>query len=100
MDGYSEWKWSNGEKMEKSTKETKVKVLDDNTLELALQEGLEFSANKETSNNKREMSNSKLMERGMTAQTNMNPFLNGDYIEDLNVQENFLKPKNSNYAKE
>ena len=100
MNGYSEWKWSNGEKMEKSTKETKVKVLDDNILELALQEGLEFSANRETSNNKRELSNSKLMERGMTAQTSMNPFLKGDYIEDLNVQENFLKPQNSNYVKE
>ena len=36
----------------------------------------------------------------MTVQTNMNPFLNGNYLEDLDNQENFLKPKNSNYEGE
>ena len=99
MTSYSEWKWSTGEKYDKSAKESKVKVLGDNVLELALQEGMEFSANKLNSSNKRDLNNDKLMERGMTVQTNMNPFLDGNYLEDLNVQESYLKPQNSNYMK-
>ena len=32
----------------------------------------------------------------MTVQTNMNPFLKGDYLEDLENQETYLKSRSSN----
>ena len=48
--------------------------------------------------NKREENNNKMLEREMIAQTNKNPFLLGnDYLEDLTVQDEFLKPQNSNF---
>lgn len=48
--------------------------------------------------NKREETNNKMLEREMMAQTSSNPFLLGnDYLEDLSVQEQFLKPQNSNF---
>lgn len=32
------------------------------------------------------------------SQTSQNPFLiKNNYLEDLNIQENFLRPKNSNF---
>jgi len=34
------------------------------------------------------------------AQTNKNPFLSSNYLEDLQVQENFLTPQNSNMSQD
>jgi len=48
-------------------------------------------------NNKREEANHKLSERYLVGQTKQNPFmLDNDYIKDLDTQQNFLIPKNSN----
>ncbi len=48
-------------------------------------------------NNKREEANHKLSERYLIGQTKQNPFmLNNNYIKDLDTQQNFLIPKNSN----
>ena len=47
MDNYKEWKWSIGEAYEKSHKESQPKVISDEVTSIALQEGLEFSANLE-----------------------------------------------------
>ena len=48
-------------------------------------------------NNKREDANHKLSERYLVGQLNQNPFMiNNDYIKDLDVQQSFLMPKNSN----
>ena len=47
--------------------------------------------------NRREDVNSKLSERQMIGQVSHNPFLTStDYVNDLEVQENYLKPQNSN----
>ncbi len=35
-------------------------------------------------------------QREMVAQTSLNPFLSSNYLEDLQVQEQFLTPQNSN----
>jgi len=49
--------------------------------------------------NKREIANEKMNERHMISQINQNPFLaKNTYLEDLDIQENFLKPKNSNFG--
>ena len=38
------------------------------------------------------------MERQQVKQRTFNPYLcNNNYLSDLHIQENFLKPKNSNY---
>ena len=85
---------------EKSAKDSHPAVISKEVMSLTLQEGMEFNAKRESINSKRESNNDKLFERGMTAQTNLNPFLKGDYLEDLNNQENFMKPQNSNMESE
>jgi hypothetical protein len=51
--------------------------------------------------NKREMVNEKMNERHMISQINQNPFLiQNKYLDDLDIQETFLKPKNSNLGYE
>ena len=52
-------------------------------------------------NNKREEANHKLSERYLVGQTKQNPFmLDNNYIKDLDTQQNFLIPKNSNNKQE
>lgn len=49
--------------------------------------------------NKRELANEKMNERYMISQVSKNPFLaQNKYLEDLHIQETFLKPKNSNFG--
>lgn len=45
---------------------------------------------------KREETDAKLQERGFMITTNQNPFLNNDYVKDIQNQEEFLKPKMTN----
>ena len=45
---------------------------------------------------KRENNSDKIYERGLTPQVGMNPFLQGNYLQDLETQNQFLKPLNSN----
>jgi hypothetical protein len=80
------------EKKEKSYGKDKKKVEDGNIMETVLQEGQDFIS----STTKRETQSSKLNEREWIKQTNMNPFLHTTYLEDLQTQENFLIPQNSN----
>ena len=42
----------------------------------------------------------RMNQREMVAQTNKNPFLSSNYLEDLQVQENFLTPQNSNMSQD
>ena len=47
---------------------------------------------------KRELANDKLNDRNMISQIGQNPFMiNNNYLHDLEVQQNFLIPQNSNY---
>ena len=47
--------------------------------------------------NKREDTDKKLAERQMFANVSMNPFLtNNDYVNDITVQNDFLKPQTNN----
>lgn len=51
----------------------------------------------ELKHSKRENNSDKIYERGLTPQVGMNPFLQGNnYIQDLETQNQFLKPLNSN----
>jgi hypothetical protein len=100
---------------EKSRLEDKHKSIGNNVMETILQEGQtfidssaprdnmpsnehSFSTIENGCNNgtKRESNFERMNEREMVAQTNLNPFLSSNYLEDLQVQENFLTPQNSN----
>ena len=50
--------------------------------------------------NKREICNERIINRDMIIQSSINPFLlNNNYIDDLEDQERFLRPKDSNVKK-
>lgn len=52
-----------------------------------------------TPSNKREIANEKINERHMISQIGQNPFLSKNtYLDDLDIQETYLKPKNSNFG--
>lgn len=104
--------WSTGEKYEKSLKKDNpnlkvkdnVNVKRENT-ELIVNIGHDNNIGEVNNeifriNNKREEANHKLSERHLIGQLNQNPFMiNNDYIKDLDIQQNFLMPKNSNNDK-
>jgi len=101
-------KWSKGEKYEQSLKTDKEKYMaegvanesntaaDYNKMKcLLFDDGTESCMRV---SNKREDANTKLSERSMIENISQNPFLSrNNYLEDLQVQDEFLKPKNSNF---
>jgi hypothetical protein len=118
-----EYVWRFGEPPERSAKRTPNKQETNNDAteqptSLALQEGQQFMSNtmqtmvengdydmidlalnqaeQTQESNKRQNMNDKLNNRHMIQQTNQNPFLVGNnYVQDLDVQESFLRPKSS-----
>ena len=122
-----EWKCSNGEKMEKSPRIIKQNVsqsssstpsqqpneyIDNCPEDLAYQQSLlsendiwsldgpQFITDMKPLN-KREDNYNKMSEREMFGQINQNPFLvRNNYIDDLMVQEKFLKPISTSMEKE
>jgi hypothetical protein len=98
--------WRKGERCERSRKDQNP------ALTQAVDQALETKLNTEikmkedfaphigefgVASSKREDANSKLSDRQMLGQVSHNPFLTStDYMNDLEVQENYLKPQNSN----
>jgi len=96
-----EFVWSTGEKYEQSSKKDNpnLQVKRENTHINDDNNTINDNMNSEIFriNNKREDANHKLSERYLVGQLNQNPFMiNNDYIKDLDVQQSFLMPKNSN----
>ena len=82
--------WTKNEKIEKSTQMDRAKYL-------SLKE---INPNEKIVNNfnKRSVVNDKLNERYLTNQVSQNPFfVNNNYVNDLNIRNEFLIPKNSNF---
>ena len=82
--------WTKNEKIEKSTQMDRAKYL-------SLKE---INSNEKIVNNfnKRSVVNDKLNERYLTNQVSQNPFfINNNYVNDLNIRNEFLIPKNSNF---
>lgn len=121
---FIQWKWSYGEKMEKSprlvkqylsqqpTQQPTTQYIENSSEDLAYQQSL-LSENDTWSLdgpqfineikplNKREDNYNRMSEREMFGQTNQNPFLvRNNYIDDLMVQEKFLKPVCTSMEKE
>ena len=98
--------WSTGEKYEKSSKkdnpnlQVKREIIDLNDNNINNNDNNDNNNEIFRINNKREEANHKLSERHLVGQLNQNPFMiNNDYIKDLDIQQNFLIPKNSNIDK-
>lgn len=97
-----EFKWSTGEKYEQSFKADKEKYIEsDSKTDYNTMKNLLFDDGTESCmriSNKREDANTKLNERCMIESINQNPFLpRNNYINDLQIQDEFLKPRNSNF---
>ena len=87
----NEIKWTNGESCIRSKR-----IVNDDLSNQFLVENQEPKTF-----NKRDIANNKINERIMISQIGQNPFLSrNNYLEDLDIQENFLKPKNSNFQKD
>jgi len=90
---YLKWSPTNStENRLKSVMKDKNKTIGSDVMETILQEGYEFMK----SDSKRETHFNKMNEREMIPQTNLNPFFSNNYLEDLQIQEDFLTPQNSN----
>ena len=115
-----EWKWSIGVEYSKSTKSSLYdsssvsisqgdsKITSINSFQIP-QQSFNSSTVSLTPNqqlfgvtfrdqSRREDTNNKLSERELIKHSSMNPYMiENNYITDLNVQDNFLKPKNSSF---
>ena len=93
---YNVWKWTiKDEKMEKSKIKAKLREMEEN-IRTQQFDNLKILVNKEI--NSKEVCAKRLGERLQMKQRTFNPFLcNNNYLSDLSIQENFLKPKNSSF---
>ena len=88
---YIYWVWGNGGIMKKSLRKTNKKA--------QIQENISTSNEKieDRRQNDRELNSERLSQREMIIQTSINPFLSDhNYLDDLQVQNDFLRPKDSN----
>lgn len=91
---YTLKKWTKDEKIEKSFRET-LDAKEENIEEAVVREH-EHNYTVEK-NNKREICSRRMAQRDLMIQGLINPYLGkNNYIEDLNNQENFLRPQDSN----
>jgi len=90
---YIYWKWGKGGIMEKSvrTKNIDMKNKDSEDVTMISRRIIDREQNT------RELNSERLSQREMIIQTSCNPFLAAnDYITDLGIQDEFLRPKDSN----
>ncbi len=66
-----------------------------NAIQLSLSNGMNDEAFHIKSNKREDITNN-LASRDLAIQTCINPFLTTNYIDDLEIHEKFLKPKNTN----
>ena len=119
-----EWRWSTGEPYEKSARRvnkrqshefsSQIQYDDDSGQmpQLAFQQALlsendvwsleeqQVFVNQEKPMNKREDTYNKMAERQMIGQIGMSPFVSRNYLEDVIVQDQFLKPVSTSLEKE
>lgn len=95
-------KWTNGEKYEKSNKKNENiqqydEVMNNEDISNYYQDDRQLQQGFVLKQNKREAFNDKLLERGFQTQLSQNPFLaGGNYLSDIEIEDNFLRPKNTN----
>jgi hypothetical protein len=108
-----EWKWSNGEKYERSPRRKPIlktehiektaiqqSLLSENDQWAMNQEGELFVFSHDKPLNKREDTYNRMAEREMIGQIGLNPFSQNEYITDVIAQDQFLKPISTSLEKE
>jgi hypothetical protein len=122
-----EWKWSLGESYQRSARFRKTtRQIDEEKMEFDREmekhnQQMKQSAYEQSfltendtwgigigsesfslqTSNKREEASNKMAERQMVGQIGFNPFMtNNSYIDDVAIQENFLRPKPTSFEKE
>ena len=88
--------WTKGDGMERSQKFDKEKIIAKNSMILG---GDQLEIEKVTDSEKiRDETNARLLNRKLLIDRKVNPFMkNNNYVEDLDNQEKFLRPQNSDY---
>jgi hypothetical protein len=100
MTNYIYWKWGKNNTLNiKSPREQGKKTAE--TAEFAEKKALimhdEIKPMYDLPSDKRELASERISDRQLVIQTRINPFLaDGDYLNDLKVQDTLLRPKDSN----
>jgi hypothetical protein len=90
---YLSWKWApaNENKIHvRSSMKDKYKVMGNEILDLVLTDGMVIHETK------RESNSLKMNHREKIGNITQNPFLKNNYLQDIQNQEEFMTPKNSN----
>jgi len=89
---YIYWKWSKEGNIQ-PIKSLRHREKSTNKREVAL-----FPPTQQEEVNKREICNSRISKRDPMIQTRINPYMiDSDYLNDLGVQDHYLRPQDSNY---
>lgn len=100
---YVYWKWAKGATVEKTKRShenntNKQSYPQDVTKQIS--DRNVFNVNNDANKNAREECCERISNRELIIQKNVNPYLtNNNYIKDLDDQNDFLIPKDSNYKK-
>tara|TARA_B100001094_G_C17490721_1_gene466372 strand:+ start:53 stop:361 length:309 start_codon:yes stop_codon:yes gene_type:complete len=95
-------RWTNNEPYEKTPRRTiqraKTEEEEINIEQQIVNESESIQKEDMLSSNKKESTLDKMGQREWISQSNRNPFMSkNNYVDDLQVQEDFLKPQNSNF---
>ena len=87
------WESKNNEKYQKTKRKKEIIDMREKNIEEEL-----IQKHEKIHNNKKELSNQRMASRDMIIQGLINPYLfDNDYINDINNQDKFLRPQDSNY---
>ena len=87
------WESKNSEKYQKTERKKEIIDMREKNIEEEL-----IQKHEKIHNNKKELSNQRMASRDMIIQGLINPYLfDNDYINDINNQDKFLRPQDSNY---
>uniref|UniRef100_A0A6C0D708 Uncharacterized protein n=1 Tax=viral metagenome TaxID=1070528 RepID=A0A6C0D708_9ZZZZ len=116
-----EWKWTNGEKCERSQRRTQSENYDNKKIETeldkleniafqqallsendiwSLEEQQVFASFEKPKSNRREETYNRMAGREMVGQIGMNPFVQRNYLDDVMTQDNYLKPISTSLERE
>jgi hypothetical protein len=116
-----EWKWTNGEKCERSQRRAQSENYDNKKIETeldkleniafqqallsendiwSLEEQQVFASFEKPKSNRREETYNRMAGREMVGQIGMNPFVQRNYIDDVMTQDNYLKPISTSLERE
>ena len=87
------WESKNNEKYDKTERKKEIIDMREKNIEEEL-----IQKHEKIHNNKKELSNQRMASRDLIIQGLINPYLfDNDYLDDINNQDKFLRPQDSNY---